>query len=82
MKQIMIALAALATLALAAAAASAESPPPDTSDKWDVICEAYGPGYRLVSGTQTCLRVSGALQFEATFSLRNAKPAPRTPNPK
>jgi hypothetical protein len=31
-------------------------------------CDAYGPGFKLVPGTGTCLRIGGQLRYEQTFS--------------
>ena len=73
-------LASVATLALAAGSAWAveDPPPPETSNKSATICAAYGPGYENVPGTDTCLRVGGSLEVEATFSFGGGKPTSRS----
>ena len=32
------------------------------------VCEAYGPGYALMPGTATCMKVSGQLRYEKSIS--------------
>lgn len=33
-------------------------------------CDAYGPGFAKLPGTNTCVRVSGQVRFEQHFSNR------------
>ena len=47
--------------------------PPSSPDPLAKICEAYGPGYRNIPGTDTCVRIGGSLQFDAIYSSGNPK---------
>lgn len=80
MNRIVILVASAGALALAAGFASAESPPPGNPDNSVNICEAYGPGYRNIPGTDTCLRVGGSVQLDVTYSSGSSKPAPDSPD--
>jgi hypothetical protein len=59
---------ALAGAGLAAGAASAaEAPKEPDSDPMARICNAFGPGYRLVPGTTTCIKIGGYIEGRITF---------------
>jgi hypothetical protein len=80
MNHIAILVASVGALALATGLASAESPPPEKPDNSINICDAYGPGYKSIPGTDTCLRVGGSLQFDAIYSPGDSTPGPRVPS--
>lgn len=57
--------AAVSLLFLAASAADAAAPIPEPETPQFVrACDAYGPGYFYIPGTDTCLRISGFVRSE------------------
>jgi hypothetical protein len=53
------------SLVLLTGPAFAENPPPaPRADTFAAICDAYGPGYRNIPGTDICLRVGGYVQLD------------------
>lgn len=61
------------TLALLAGPAFAENPPPAPgNDVFVAICDAYGPGYRNIPGTDICLRVGGYVQLDVVGKFGKA----------
>lgn len=63
----------IAFSAQAADAVIAEAPVPD-SENYVQVCDAFGAGYFYIPGTETCLKVSGAVSFTAgndTFADEN-----------
>jgi hypothetical protein len=56
---------------LAGAAVSAragEAPAEPKADPMARICDAFGPGYQLVPGTTTCVKIGGYVRSGVTFS--------------
>lgn len=43
---------------------------PDSIDQQSQVnaCDAFGPGYVNVAGTETCVKISGQFRFEQHFS--------------
>lgn len=72
------------SLALLAGPAFAENPPPaPRADTFAAICDAYGPGYRNIPGTDICLRVGGYVQLDVfgTFGKGPAGTSQDRPQP-
>jgi hypothetical protein len=72
----------------ATAGGAADEPAPPPSDLEQRICDTYGPGYRAIAGTSTCLKVTGSVIFEVTIgsggssgsTARRLPPAPKESN--
>jgi hypothetical protein len=62
---LMLFLAGAAAPAGAAHAEASGDPKPDPMAR---ICDAFGPGYRLVPGTTTCIKIGGYVRGSVTFS--------------
>lgn len=65
-----VSLALLVTSMMTSAAHAEDAVVPN---EWDPVrtvgaCDSYGPGFALVPGTGTCMRISGQLRYEKTFS--------------
>jgi hypothetical protein len=65
-------------LALCGAAAHAEDQLiKDEPAEADVrICEAYGPGYQLVPGTSTCIKIQGMVRMDVQATSGGNAPKP------
>ena len=74
-----LSLSAAALLVLGGAAARAEDQLiKDEPAEADVrICEAYGPGYQLVPGTSTCIKIQGMVRMDVQVTSGGS--APKTP---
>jgi hypothetical protein len=46
----------------------AEDPPVAGDDDAARICEAYGPGYTIVPGTNTCIKINGFVRQDLNIS--------------
>jgi hypothetical protein len=53
----------------ASAAAAPKEPAPDSMAR---ICDAFGPGYQLVPGTTTCIKIGGTIEGGVTFGNKGA----------
>jgi hypothetical protein len=52
-------------LSLAATPSFAEGPPAEpTPSLEEMICARYGPGFRIIPGTSTCVRVRASIQVD------------------
>ncbi len=56
-----------ALAALVSSAGSAELPVPEPGVDFGSLCEAYGPGFKSVGGSEICLKVSGSVAAEPGF---------------
>jgi hypothetical protein len=50
-----------------AQALAAEPPAEPKPDPMARICDAFGPGYQLVPGTTTCIKIGGYVRSSITF---------------
>lgn len=66
-----IALFATFILAGTAAMSAAEEDPAPPADPYQPICDSYGPGYRAIPGTSTCIKVSGSVQMDFVIGADN-----------
>jgi hypothetical protein len=68
MRTIATGFAALVTILLSGAAVAAEEEDSTEADERlsAAICAPYGPGFHLVPGTRTCVRISGYVGVEVT----------------
>lgn len=70
----------LATAVLGACAGTPlfadEAEEPTASDPRAGLCEALGPGYRHVPGTDTCLKVEGYVTLDVVTSRTLKSPPP------
>jgi len=60
--------AAIVLAALPAFSAVAEEQPPAEPAENVRICEAYGPGYTLVPGTNTCIKINGFVRQDLNIT--------------
>ena len=53
---------------------------PDEFEKQQAVgaCDAYGPGFAKLPGTNTCMRVSGHVRFEKRYSNRSSSSGGQT----
>ncbi|KQZ94236.1 hypothetical protein ASD64_05060 [Mesorhizobium sp. Root157] len=42
--------------------------PPTLSSEYVKICDVYGAGYYYIPGTETCLKISGLVRYQISFS--------------
>ena len=57
-----------ALLATALLSGPAATLPRAAADRHATGCEAFGPDFRRIEGTETCIRISGAVRAEAGLS--------------
>jgi len=59
-------------LAIVSGAHATDAVVPDPSQSMDTdhanACDAYGTGFAVLPGTETCVKVSGQVRFEKRFS--------------
>ena len=72
--------AAVVFLATGVAFATDDPPKPPPSPEAVAICAALGPGYKPV-GLNTCLKVSGYVQFDAAAAPSSGGSQPASPKP-
>jgi hypothetical protein len=72
--------AAVAFLSTGVAFATDDPPKPPPSPEAVAICAALGPGYKPV-GLNTCLKVSGYVQFDAAAAPSSGGSQPASPKP-
>lgn len=63
----------LLTLGLAAPAVAGgknEPPAPPAEDPFAKTCDAFGPGYKLVPGTTTCIKIGGYVRGSVTVTQK------------
>lgn len=76
MKKTFLAFLGASTLAMSAAHAADMSAPagpvvaPEPESGHVAVCDAFGTGYFFIPGTETCLRVSGAVSFSGGYDSR------------
>jgi hypothetical protein len=58
----------LAIVFALASTALADDAPTADDDAAVRVCEAYGPGYQVVPGTKTCIKVTGSVEVDANTS--------------
>ena len=65
-----VALGLAVTFALPQFARAEDAVVPDAFDQQQAVtaCDAYGPGFARLPGTNTCVRVSGKVSYEKRFS--------------
>lgn len=55
-----------------ALAAGKGPPPPPEPDPFAKVCDAFGPGYQLVPGTSTCIKIGGYVRSSVTITDKPA----------
>ncbi|HSI41874.1 MAG TPA: hypothetical protein VLA00_15125 [Xanthobacteraceae bacterium] len=58
-------LVAALMLPAAALADSKPAPRPPIDAAADPLCRSMGPGFRRIEGTQSCVKISGAMQVDS-----------------
>jgi len=63
-------LLALGLAAPAVAKGKNEPPAPPAEDPFAKVCDAFGPGYHLIPGTTTCIKIGGYVRGSVTISQK------------